>query len=74
MLTTGFFIEYFILRRSPRRGSTMEAEKKNVDTADIELINRWRKRESERGTEAGLSMKQVYIQEYRAVVAYLRLS
>ena len=45
LFTTGFFIGYFSLRRSPRRGATMETEKKIVDTVDIKLINRWRKRE-----------------------------
>ena len=44
LFTTGFFIGYFSLRRSLRRGATREADNKNVDTADIELINRWRKR------------------------------
>ena len=45
LFTTGFFIGYFSLRRSPRRGATTETENDNVYTADIELINRWRKRE-----------------------------
>ena len=56
------------------RGATTEAENKNVDTADIELINRCRKREATRGTEAGLSMRQVYTQVSRAVVESLRFS
>ena len=72
--TTGVFIENFSLRRSLRRGATTEAEKKNVDTAAIELINRCRKREATRGTEAGLLMRQVYTQVSRAVVESLRFS
>ena len=72
--TTGFFIGDYILRRTPRRGATTEAENKNVATAAIELINRWRKREAERGTESGLYMRQVYTQVSRSVVASLRFS
>ena len=49
LFTTGFFVEDLSLRRSPRRGATTETENNNVDTADIELINRWRKREASRG-------------------------
>ena len=44
------FIGDFSLRISPRRGETTEAENKNVDTTDIELLNLWRKSEAERGT------------------------
>ena len=54
--TTGVFIENFSLRRILRRGATTEAENKNVETAAIKLINRFRKREATRGTEAGLSI------------------
>ena len=57
LFTTGVFIGDFSIRRSLRRGATTEAENKNVDTAAIELINRWRKRGSARRTEAGLSMQ-----------------
>ena len=56
LFTTGFFIGYFSLRRSPWRGETTEEENNNVDTAAIELINIWMKREAERRTEAGISM------------------
>ena len=45
-----------------------------MDTVAIEIINRCRKREAARGTEAGLSMRQVYTQVSRAVVASLRFS
>ena len=74
MFTTGVFIGYLSLIISLRRGATTEAENTNVDTAAIKLINRWRKRESARRIEAGLSMRQVYTQVYRAVVASLRFS
>ena len=59
LFATGVFIGDFSLRISPRRGETTEAENKNVDTAAIKLINQWRKRETERGTEEGISIRQV---------------
>ena len=74
LFNTGVFIGDFSLRRSPRRGATTEADNKNVDTAAIELIDRWGKRESARGIGTGLSMRQVYTQVSRAVVASLRFS
>ena len=48
LFTTGIFIGNFSLRRNLRRGATTEAENKNVDTAAIELINRFRKRDKSR--------------------------
>ena len=57
LFTTGVFIGDFSIRRSPQRKTTTKAEKNNVDTVDIKLINQWRKRDSERGTEVGLSMR-----------------
>ena len=74
LFTTGVFIGDFSLRRSPRRGATTEAKNNKVYTAAIKLINRCRKREATRGTEAGLSMRQVYTQVSRAVLASLHLS
>ena len=71
MFDTGFFIGDFSLRISLRSGPTMEAEK-NVDTAAIEIINIWKKRESEIRIEVGLSMRQVYTQVYRAILDSLR--
>ena len=67
-------VDNYSLRRSLRRGATTEAENNNVDPIAIELINRWRKKESARGAEAGLSMRQVYTQVSRAIVAVLRFS
>ena len=74
LFTTVFFIGDFGLRRIPRRGDYTEAEKKNVDTVYIKLINRWRKMETVRGTEAGLLMRKVYTHVYTAVVASLHFS
>ena len=56
LFTTGVSIRDFSLGRRPRRGATTEAENNNVNTADIEIINAWRKREATRGTEESLSM------------------
>ena len=48
LFITGVFNGNSSLRIIPRRGATTEAEIKNVDTAAIELINWWRKREAAR--------------------------
>ena len=74
LFNTGVFIGDFSLIRSPWRGATTEADNNNVDTASIKIINGRRKSESARGTEVGLSMRQVYTHVYIAVVASLRLS
>ena len=56
LFTTGVFIGYFSLRRILSCGATTEAENKNVETAAIELINIWRKRDSARRIKAGIYM------------------
>ena len=65
--TTGVVIGDFSLRRGPRRGATTEAENNNVDTEAIELTNQRKNREAARGSEAGISMQQVYTRVSRAV-------
>jgi hypothetical protein len=52
----------FSLWRSLRRGAVLETTTNRVDVQVIELINRWRKKEAARGSEAGLPMRQVYTQ------------
>ena len=52
----------FSLWRSLRRGAGLETTNHRVDVQVIELINRWRKKEAARGSEAGLPMRQVYTQ------------
>ena len=52
----------FSLWRSLRRGAVLETTNHRVDVQVIELINRWRKKEAARGSEAGLPMRQVYTQ------------
>ena len=56
------------------RGTTTEAEKNNVDTVEIELTNRWRKKEAARETDAGVSMRQFYRQVSNAMMVVLRFS
>ena len=67
-------INDYSLRRSLRRGATTEARNNKVDTAAVELVNRWRKKEAARGAEAGLTMRQVYTQVTRAIKTVLRFS
>ena len=74
LFTTGVFIGDYSLRRRPRCGATTEADNNNVDTAAIQLINQWRKREEARGIEARISMCHVYTQVSKAVVVYLCFS
>ena len=52
----------FSLWRSPRRGAVLETTNQDVSKKVIELINRWRKKEAAKGSEAGLAMRQVYTQ------------
>jgi hypothetical protein len=52
----------FSLWRSLHRGAVLETTNNNVDVQVVELINRWRKKEAARGSEAGLPMRQVYTQ------------
>jgi hypothetical protein len=50
----------FSLWRSPRRGAVLETLKQDVAEKLIKVVNRWRKKEAVRGSEAGLPMRQVY--------------
>jgi hypothetical protein len=67
-------IEDYSLRRSLRRGSTTEATNNNVPGTTIDMVNRWRKREAAKGTEPGLSMRQVYTDALAAMETTLRYS
>jgi hypothetical protein len=57
----------FSLWRSLPRGAVLETTTHKVDVQEIELINRWRKKEAARGSEAGLPMRQVYTQVQSAL-------
>ena len=52
-------MELFSLRRSLRRGAVLETTGR-VDDAIVKLINRWRTKESAKGAEPCLSMRQTY--------------
>ncbi len=52
----------FSLWRLPRRGAVLETTNNKLEVKVIELINRWRKKEATRSSEAGLPMRQVYTQ------------
>jgi hypothetical protein len=57
----------FSLWRSLCRGAILETTNNKVDVQVIELINRWCKKETARGSEAGLTMRQVYTQVWSAL-------
>ena len=67
-------VENFSLWRSPRRGAITTATVEQVDVPTMELIARWRSKERAKGTEAGLSMRQVYTDQRLTVRAMLRFS
>jgi hypothetical protein len=52
----------FSLWRSPQQGGVLETTNQGVAEKVIELVNRWRKKESAKGSVAGLLMRQVYTQ------------
>ena len=66
--------EDFSLWRSPRRGAVLETTNQDVSEKVIELINRWRSKESARGSVAGLPMRQVYTQVKSTVPTMLVFS
>ena len=73
-LTEKTVIDDYQLKRSLRRGSTIEATNKKVPGESIDLMNRWRKRELAQGAEPGLAMRQVYTQTILALESTLRYS
>jgi hypothetical protein len=52
----------FSLWRSLHRGAVLETTNHKVDVRVIKQINRWRKKEAARGSEAGLPSRQMYTQ------------
>jgi hypothetical protein len=64
----------FSLWRSSRRGAVLETTNQDVPEKDLELINRWRKKEAAKGSEAGLAMRQVYMQVRSTLPTMLRFS
>ncbi len=64
----------FSLWRSPRRGAILETLNQDVAEKVIELVNRWRKKEAARPSEAGLPMRQVYTQVRSTLPTMLKYS
>ena len=64
----------FSLWRSPRRGAVLETTNQDVAEKVIELVNRWRKKEAAKGSEAGLPMRQVYTQVKSTLPTMLKFS
>jgi len=53
-------IQDFSLWRSHHAGATTEAANRGIPSSTVNLIGRWRKRESAKGSEPSLPMRQVY--------------
>ena len=64
----------FQSKKNPTAWSKQGGGNNIMDTVVIKLINQWREREEERGTESSLLMRQVYMQASIVVVASLRFS
>ncbi len=62
------------LWRSPRRGAVLETTNQDVLEKVIELINCWHKKEVAKGSEAGLTMRQVYTQVRSTLPTMLKYS
>ncbi len=52
----------------------METTNQDVSEKIIDLINRWRKKEAAKVSEAGLAMRQVYTQVRSTLPAMLKFS
>jgi hypothetical protein len=64
----------FSLWRSPRWGAVLETTNQDVAEKVIELVNRWRKKEAAKSSEAVLPMRQVYTQVKRTLPTMLKFS
>ncbi len=64
----------FSLWRSPRRGAVLETTNQDVSEKVIKLINRWPKKDAAKGSEAGLTMRQVYKQVRSTLPTMLKYS
>ena len=71
LFSVGTVLGLYSLRRSMRRGAILETVGR-VDNFIVKLMNRWRKKEGARGSEAGLCMRQAYTQ-MRSMVSKLLL-
>ena len=66
--------EDFSMSRSPRRGSTAEAQNQEIPKEVIEANNRWRKRMRSKGLTPGMSMMERYTDAKASVKALTRYS
>ncbi len=64
----------FSLWRSPRRGAVFETTNQDIAEKVIELVNHWRKKEAAKGSEVGLTMRQVYTQVKSTLPTMLKFS
>jgi hypothetical protein len=64
----------FSLWRSPRQGAVLETTNQDVADKVIKLINCWCKKETAKGLEAGLPMRQVYTQVRSTLPTMLKIS
>ena len=67
-------LQDFSLWSSPCAGGTTEASNRGVQEATVELIRHWRKRESAKGSEPDLPMRQVYTKVRDSIKAILIFS
>ena len=66
--------EDFSLWRSPRRGAVLETTQRGVDSKVMELVNRWRSKESAKGSVPNLPMRQVYTEVRSTLPTMLKYS
>ena len=66
--------EEYSMSRSPRRGSTAEAQNQEIPREVIEANNRWRKRMRSKGLTPGMSMMERYTDAKASVKALTRYS
>ncbi len=64
----------FGLRRSLRRGSTTEVKNANLANSDLELNNRWRKKEKAGNRMMNLPMTQHYLAIRNSLASLMRYS
>ena len=67
-------VDRYHISRSFRRGATTEARIGGVSSMDIELNNRWRMEEKQRGKQANVDMVSLYTQHIMEVQLLTRFS
>lgn len=67
-------VESFNINRSPRRGSNTRALEEGVREPDVDLINRWRTVERNKGQRPRSKMREYYLELRLIKKRYLRYS